>query len=201
MVHGLQLPHRSPSERLEDEATTMKRRFFALCVLMMAIALSGCAAFNYSAPDSPVAQSTAHFVEPRPRVALVLGSGGPLTLFDLSVFADRGWIHGQRLQDYVNDRLNNASLEQLPRRLIVATTRRADKQPAFFERGNVGVAVRASSAVAGCSHALKESLRKPHRPALPGSRSSSSKLSSRVTMPGWHRAPLIASGARGESSA
>ena len=77
MVHGLQLPHRSPSDSLEDEATTMKRRFFALCVLMMAIALSGCAAFNYSAPDSPVAQSTAHFVEPRPRVALVLGSGGP----------------------------------------------------------------------------------------------------------------------------
>jgi NTE family protein len=70
-------------------------------------------------------------------------------LFDLSVFADRGWIHGQRLQDYVNDRLNNASLEKLPRRLIVATTRRADKQPFFFERGNVGVAVRASSAVAG----------------------------------------------------
>jgi len=202
MVHGLQLPHRSPSDSLEDEATTMKRRFFALCVLMMAIALSGCAAFNYTAPDSPVAQSTAHFVEPRPRVALVLGSGGPrgyahigvmkvleeagvqvdlvvgssvgsllgafwasgytaaeldaaarsggpLTLFDLSVFADRGWIHGQRLQDYVNDRLQNVSLEKLPRRLIVATTRRADKQPVFFERGNVGVAVRASSAVAG----------------------------------------------------
>jgi NTE family protein len=53
------------------------------------------------------------------------------------------------LQDYVNVRLDNASLEQLPRRLIVATTRRADKQPVFFERGNVGVAVRASSAVAG----------------------------------------------------
>jgi NTE family protein len=142
----------------------MKPRLIALCFLIMAMALSGCAAFNYTAPDSPVAQATVNFAEPRPRVALVLGSGGPrgyaqldaaarsggpLTLFDLSLFADRGWIHGQRLQDYVNDRLRNVSLEKLPRRLIVATTRRADKQPVFFERGNVGVAVRASSAVAG----------------------------------------------------
>lgn len=166
------------------------------------MALSGCAAYNYTAPDSPVAQTTVNSAEPKPRVALVLGSGGPrgyahigvikvleeagvqvdlvvgssvgsllgafwaagynaaqldaaarsggpLTLFDLSLFADRGWIHGQRLQDYVNDRLGNAALEQLPRRLIVAATRRDDKQPVFFERGNVGVAVRASSAVAG----------------------------------------------------
>lgn len=160
--------------------------------------LSGCAAFNYTAPDLPVAQPTAIPMERRPRVALVLGSGGPrgyahigvlkvleeagvhvdlvvgsllgafwaagynaaeldaaarsggpLTLFDLSPFADRGWIHGQRLQNYVNDRLGNASLEQLPRQLIVAATRRDDKQPVFFQRGNVGVAVRASSAVAG----------------------------------------------------
>ncbi len=29
--------------------------------------------------------------------------GGPLTLFDPWPFADRGWIIGQRLQDYVNE--------------------------------------------------------------------------------------------------
>lgn len=180
----------------------MKQRLLPLYGLLMAMALSGCAAYNYTRPDSPVARTTASATEPKPRVALVLGSGGPrgyahigvlkvleeagvqvdlvvgssvgsllgafwaagynaaeldaaarsggpLTLFDPSLFADRGWIRGQRLQDYVNDRLNNASLEQLPRRLIVATSRRADKQPVFFERGNVGVAVRASSAVAG----------------------------------------------------
>lgn len=166
------------------------------------LALSGCAAFNYTAPDSPVAQATADASKPPPQVALVLGSGGPrgyahigvlkvleeagvqvdmvvgssvgsligafwaagynarqldaaarsggpLTLFDLSPFADRGWIHGQRLQDYVNGRLGQATLEQLPRRLVVASTRRDDRQPVFFERGNVGVAVRASSAVRG----------------------------------------------------
>ncbi len=180
----------------------MKHLLIPLRGLLLAMALSGCAAFNYTGPDSPVAQATASSAEPKPRVALVLGSGGPrgyahigvikvleeagvqvdlvvgssvgsllgafwaagydagqldaaasrggpLTLFDPSTFADRGWIHGQRLQDYVNGQLGNASLEQLPRRLIVAATRRDDKQPLFFERGNVGVAVRASSAVAG----------------------------------------------------
>lgn len=180
----------------------MKLRLLPLCGLWMAAALTGCAAYNYTAPDSPVAQTAVSSLDPKPRIALVLGSGGPrgyahigvmkvleeagvqvdlvvgssvgsllgafwaagynaaeldaaarsggpLTLFDPSLFADRGWIHGQRLQDYVNLRLDNASLEQLPRRLIVAATRRDDKLPVFFQRGNVGVAVRASSAVAG----------------------------------------------------
>jgi NTE family protein len=75
--------------------------------------------------------------------------GGPLTLFDLSPFADRGWIHGQRLQDYVNAQLGNKPIEQFSRRLVVGATRRVDKAPVFFTQGNVGVAVRASSAVPG----------------------------------------------------
>jgi NTE family protein len=164
------------------------------------VGLLGCAPFNYVARDSPVAQLSITTMAPRPRVALVLGSGGPrgyahigvmkvleeagipfdlvvgssvgsligafwasglsaaeidriaasggpLTLFDLSLFADRGWIHGQRLQDYVNDQLGSPSIEQLQRRLIVAATRRDNKAPVFFQRGNIGVAVRASSAV------------------------------------------------------
>ncbi len=75
--------------------------------------------------------------------------GGPLTLFDLSLFADRGWIHGQRLQDYVNTRLGHRALEQLQRRVVVGATRRSDKAAVFFASGNAGVAVRASSAVPG----------------------------------------------------
>jgi NTE family protein len=43
----------------------------------------------------------------------------------------------------------NTSLEQLPRRLIVTATRRDNKQPVFIQKGNAGVAVRASSAVTG----------------------------------------------------
>lgn len=162
--------------------------------------LAGCAPFNYVKVDSPVAQTRVVPVSPPPRVALVLGSGGPrgyahigvmkvleesgipydlvvgssvgsligafwahgftaaeidtiaasggpLTLFDLSLFADRGWIHGQRLQDYVNNKLGGQAIETLRRPLVVAATRRDDKSPVFFQRGNVGVAVRASSAV------------------------------------------------------
>ena len=75
--------------------------------------------------------------------------GGPLTVFDPSPFADRGWLHGQRLQDYVNTRLGNKSIKQFPRRLVVGATRRSDKVPVFFASGNAGVAVRASSAVPG----------------------------------------------------
>jgi NTE family protein len=173
-----------------------------LMAAALAAVLAGCAPFNYAAADSPVAQPAVAPMDPRPRVALVLSSGGPrgyahigvmrvleeagleidlvvgssvgsllgafwadgrsaaeidalsqdggpLTLFDLSLFADRGWIHGQRLQDYVDSRLVHKSIEQMPRRLVVGATRRGDKQPVFFTRGNAGVAVRASSAVPG----------------------------------------------------
>ncbi len=73
----------------------------------------------------------------------------PMSLFDTSLFADRGWAHGQRLQDYVNDELQGRRLQDLPRRMIVVATRRDDKAPRFFTRGNAGVAVRASSALPG----------------------------------------------------
>ena len=75
--------------------------------------------------------------------------GGPLTVFDPSPFADRGWIHGQRLQDYVNAGLQGRRLQDLRRRVIVVATRRDDKTPRFFTTGNAGVAVRASAAIPG----------------------------------------------------
>lgn len=75
--------------------------------------------------------------------------GGPLTVFDPSPFADRGWIRGQRLQDYVNDGVRGRQLENLPRRAVVVATRRDDKSARFFTSGNPGVAVRASSAMPG----------------------------------------------------
>lgn len=171
-------------------------------VALATVLLAGCAAFNYTGPDSPVAQPALQPMEPRPRVALVLSSGGPrgyahigvmrvleeagievdlvvgtsvgsllgvfwadgrsaaeidalsqdggpLTLFDLSPSADRGWIHGQRLQDYVNTSLGDRPIEQLRRRVVVGATRRDDKAPVFFTSGNAGVVVRASSAVPG----------------------------------------------------
>lgn len=181
----------------------MRHRFQALVAGAATLGLfSGCAPFNHVGPDSPVALPAVQAMEPRPRIALVLSSGGPrgyahigvmrvledagievdlvvgssvgsllgafwadgrsaaeldalsreggpLTLFDLSPFADRGWIHGQRLQDYVDARLVHRRIEQMPRRLVVGATRRDDKAPVFFTSGNAGVAVRASSAVPG----------------------------------------------------
>jgi Patatin-like phospholipase len=118
-----------------------------LLLVVSGTLLAGCASFNYTAPDSPIAQTALQPMQPQPRVALVLSGGGPrgyahigvmrvleeagievdlvvgtsvgsllgvfwadgrsaaeidalsqdggpLTLFDLSLFADRGWIHG-----------------------------------------------------------------------------------------------------------
>jgi NTE family protein len=179
----------------------MKISFQSLCTVA-AFALSGCSAFNYTEPDSPQPRLSVEKILPQPKVALVLGSGGPrgyahigvmtvledagidydlivgssvgsllgafwasglsakeidaisrtggpLTLFDINPFADRGWIQGQRLQDYVNTQLGNTRIESFKRRLVVAATRRNDKTPVFMASGNAGVAVRASSAVPG----------------------------------------------------
>ncbi len=170
--------------------------------LCLAASLSGCAAFNYAEPDAPVAQQTVAPLAKRPKIAVVLGSGGPrgyahvgvikvleeagiqpdlivgssvgaligafwasgmsgpeiqktafaggpLTLFDLNPFADRGWIRGQKLQDYVSSQLAQKNIEQLARPLIVVAAQRENKQAVFFTSGNLGVAVRASSAVPG----------------------------------------------------
>lgn len=164
--------------------------------------LTGCTAFDYRRPDAPEALPAVPPMQPRPRISLVLGSGGPrgyahigvlrvlesagivpdlvvgssvgaligafwasglsaaridelsldggpLTIFDPSPFADRGWIRGQRLQDYVNRGLAGRLLQDLPRRVIVVATRRDDKTARYFLRGNAGVAVRASGALPG----------------------------------------------------
>lgn len=174
----------------------------AAAALAAATGLSGCAAFDYVQADAPEALDAVPPLVPRPRIALVLGSGGPrgyahigvlrvleeagilpdlivgssvgaligafwasglsasaidelswqggpLTIFDPSPFADRGWIRGQRLQDYVDRELGGRPLEALPRRVIVVATRREDKQPRYFMQGNAGVAVRASAAMPG----------------------------------------------------
>jgi NTE family protein len=164
--------------------------------------LGGCSAFNYQGPDAPRPLPEPPSLAPPPKIALVLGAGGPrgyahlgvlrvleekgvrpdlivgssvgaligtfwasgldavaldelsgqggpLTLFDPSPFADRGWIHGQRLQDYVQAGVGGRPLEALPRRVIVVATRRDDKAARFITQGHAGVAVRASSAVPG----------------------------------------------------
>lgn len=179
-----------------------RRRGMLAGALLSPFAFAGCAAFDYRHDDAPQALAAVPPLSPRPRIALVLGSGGPrgyahlgvlrvleeagvqpdlvvgssvgsligafwasglnaaqldalsfdggpLTVFDPSPFADRGWIHGQKLQDYVNRGVGHRPLQALPRRAIVVATRRDDKEPRFFLRGNAGVAVRASGAMPG----------------------------------------------------
>lgn len=179
------------------------RLFLASVTALLSLgALPACAPFNYERSDAPQALSTPMTIEPHPRIALVLGSGGPrgyahigvlhvleeagivpelvvgssvgaligafwasglsaaeigersfqggpLTVFDPNPFADRGWIRGQRLQNYVNRSLEGRAIEDLPRQLIVVAVRREDKQARFFMKGNTGVAVRASGAMPG----------------------------------------------------
>lgn len=195
-------PDTQPGQRAAQALPAPLRRGVRLAPLFAVALLAGCAAFDYTQPDAPAALPAVPRLDPAPRIALVLGSGGPrgyahlgvlrvleeagivpdlvvgssvgaligafwasglsaaqidqrsfeggpLTLFDPSLFADRGWIRGQRLQDYVNDGLGAPVLERLPRRVVVVATRREDKQPRFFIEGNAGVAVRASSAMPG----------------------------------------------------
>lgn len=173
-----------------------------LLLMTLVLVLVGCAPFNYDKADAPLPLTDVTTLTTAPRVALVLGSGGPrgyahigvlkvleeagieidlvvgssvgalvgvfwasglsadeidrrsseggpLTVFDPNPFADRGWIRGQRLQDFVNHELGDQSIEELARPVIVVATRRDDKRPVFFTSGNSGVAVRASSAVPG----------------------------------------------------
>jgi NTE family protein len=192
----------TPSPRPDPPASQARRSTALGLAALPLLALPGCAAFDYRALDAPRALSELQPLTPAPRLAVVLGSGGPrgyahlgvlrvleeagiqpdlvvgssvgallgafwasglradeldalslqggpLTIFDPSPFADRGWIRGQRLQDYVNAGLRGRRLEDLPRRAVVVATRRDDKSARFFMSGNPGVAVRASSAMPG----------------------------------------------------
>jgi NTE family protein len=186
---------------IDDHPAPRRRLLLALGGLGLC-GLAGCTKFNYVALDAPRAQAQLKSLDPPPRLALVLGSGGPrgyahigvmrvleeagilpdlivgssvgallgvlwaagltaaqidelssrggpLTLFDPSPFADRGWIHGRKLQDYVNRTIAGRPLEALERSVIVVATDRRDKSARFFAAGNAGVAVRASSAMPG----------------------------------------------------
>jgi NTE family protein len=193
----------SPQARGAPAAPGGRRQLLQRALLLPAWAgMAGCAAFDYRGADAPQALPLPPRQTPAPRIALVLGSGGPrgyahigvlrvleeagivpdlvvgcsvgaligafwasglsaesidtlsmqggpLTLFDLSPFADRGWIHGRKLQDYVNAGLGDRRLEQLPRRLVVTAARLDDRSARYFVSGNAGVAVRASGAMPG----------------------------------------------------
>lgn len=66
-----------------------------------------------------------------------------------TVFPDRGFVRGELLQDFINTRLDNRSIEQLNKRFAAVSTDLASGESIAFNRGNTGMAVRASSAIPG----------------------------------------------------
>lgn len=58
-----------------------------------------------------------------------------------------GRVQGEALQYYVNNALGNRSIEALDRAFAVVATERATNRMTVFNRGNTGLAVRASSSI------------------------------------------------------
>ncbi len=67
-------------------------------------------------------------------------------LIDLTLFGP-GRVRGEALQNYVNKVLDNRSIEDMPHAFAVVATGRVDKRMTVFNRGNTGLAVRASASI------------------------------------------------------
>ncbi len=65
------------------------------------------------------------------------------------VYPNRGVVRGERLQQYVNQLVENQPIESLPTRFAVVATDLASGELVTFNVGNTGAAVRASSSVPG----------------------------------------------------
>jgi len=63
--------------------------------------------------------------------------------------AGRGFLKGEALQDFVNKAVQNRPLEKLNRTIAVMATDLQSGEAVAFQRGDTGMAVRASSAVPG----------------------------------------------------
>jgi NTE family protein len=68
---------------------------------------------------------------------------------------DRGFVKGELLQDFVNQYLDNRSIESLPIRFAAVATDLQSGELKAFNRGNTGMAVRASSAIPGVFQPVK----------------------------------------------
>ncbi|HTI17841.1 MAG TPA: patatin-like phospholipase family protein [Trinickia sp.] len=62
-------------------------------------------------------------------------------------FRARGFLQGVALQNYINTTLGNRPIEKMAKPLGIVATDLRSGQPILFERGNTGVAVRASCSV------------------------------------------------------
>ncbi len=58
-----------------------------------------------------------------------------------------GWVKGEALQNFVNRMVGDQPIERLPKRFAVVATEAKSRRLTVFNRGNTGVAVRASASV------------------------------------------------------
>ena len=67
-------------------------------------------------------------------------------LVDFNLFG-KGWVRGEALQDFVNRAVGGKPIERLPKAFAVVATNAATGRMVVFNRGETGLAVRASSTV------------------------------------------------------
>ena len=170
-------------------------------LVLTAVLLAGCAWLPASVDmsDPPREAAARPAIEGRPKLALVLGSGGtrgfahigvikvleasgiepdlvvgtsagaivgalyaggyraaaleqialeidPLSFFDISPF-NGGKARGLAIQYFVSEQLDRRPIEDLPREFAAVAARASDGAIVIFNRGNTGLAVRASSAI------------------------------------------------------
>lgn len=72
----------------------------------------------------------------------------PRELLDFS-YSDRGYIRGEALQNFVNRLVKQRPMEQLPKEFAAVSTDLKTGHAVVFNRGDTGLAVRASSAIPG----------------------------------------------------
>jgi len=77
------------------------------------------------------------------RLAIDLDQGA---LIDFSLFG-QGWVRGEALQEWVNRALGNVPIERLAKPFAVVATDAKTGRMVIFNRGDPGLAVRASSSV------------------------------------------------------
>ena len=63
------------------------------------------------------------------------------------VLIGKGWVKGEALQDFVNRLVDNKPIEQLPKHFALVATEAKTHRVTVFNRGNTGIAVRASASV------------------------------------------------------
>jgi NTE family protein len=63
------------------------------------------------------------------------------------VLIGRGWVRGEALQDFVNRMVGDRPIERLARPFAVVATAAKTRRMTVFNRGNTGLAVRASASV------------------------------------------------------